>query len=111
MKFSEVKIGNEFIWLKNSEKSLKVTFDTFYDPNEDELFCISGGTLYKPDEEVQLITKCENCKWFGKNYLAGNTESISCYKLSLDIGKDDFYRSINQDPENFSCSLFEMKEG
>lgn len=38
-------------------------------------------------------------------------EDITCHKLSLDIGIKDFYRSIDQSTETFSCSNFEMKEG
>ncbi len=64
--FDSIAKGREFEWVKTGEVSIKVGFDIFYDPTEDELVLISGSNLYKPNEEVKLFDSCEHCKHYEK---------------------------------------------
>lgn len=96
MKFSEVKIGaqikspNLYYFIKVDNKNA-----SFIDDNGRwcTLKCDS-------DSEWELITKCYNCKHF-------DSHIRFCDKLGtgIELGDDE---SIDQDPETFSCSIFEM---
>ena len=102
MKFIDVPIGARF---KFEEKEyIKLSdIDVYY-----------LGKIFKFAEylEVEIVTKCENCKWYDKNLNPEiEFQSLYCHKLRVDLGEGDFYRSLYQDPETFSCSLFEMKGG
>lgn len=55
------------------------------------------------NHEVELVSKCSNCKFKDDNY---------CWKLKKDIEEKPHhmgYDTINKNPETFSCSLFEIK--
>lgn len=113
MKFSDVKIGAIF-----SDKSFikpihiiktplfLVTELIEYEPEYIKTNAVSlDGSYYffKDECELELVTKCINCKYKNDNY---------CKKLGTDIRireSNMYYEEINQDPETFSCSQFEMK--
>lgn len=111
MKFSEVPIGAKF---KTKLETTAIKFNN----NTDEIPNVLGVGSYKlwsihPDDEVELITKCENCKWYDRNWKNLECETDDdrddhCHKLGIHICGDEYY-CLNVDKETFSCSLFEMK--
>ena len=104
MMFSDVPVGAKF----------KVKgFNAEYIKIHNGYFCKNCAELDKDEEqimffyfnqylEVELVSKCSNCKYFVKHIKF-------CDKLGtgIELGDDE---SIDQDPETFSCSFFEMKD-
>lgn len=93
MKFKDVPIWQRF---KLRFQLIKVDENVI--ENGDIVNAIGQGTtcFIPPETEVELITKCENCKHYS-NY--GETKICEM-----------FGRPTHQDTQTFSCSLFEQKE-
>jgi hypothetical protein len=101
MKFSEIPIGARFIDKKFSrpEIILKTPLFDIEELIEGEIedlkansICVKGSYyFYKDDAEVELVSKCENCKY-----------SNQCSIL---------FSEIEIDKSTFSCSEFQMKVG
>lgn len=97
---SEIKIGEQIGWRMFGK------------------FCF-GGFMFdvKDDAEVELISKCKNCKHYLCNAKERSNEKYYCTSIvkyenlpeSASISEGNVY--LKQDTETFSCSLFEMKEG
>lgn len=104
MKFSEVPIGARFRvkafnadYIKvHNKDSCKNCVELDEDSREIMFFYISKSF------EVELITKCKNCKLYNKTCWA-KRGVIETRGVLIN------YTNEFQDPETFSCSLFEMK--
>lgn len=109
MKFSHVKIGQSFKW--NQNRFVKCGASVAYcdKANSNGLPWLESF-LDKIDIEVELVSKCENCKWFKIDYdqfptLKGlPAEEFPYCELVDRIMDDDL-----EDPKTFSCSLFEER--
>ncbi len=108
MKFSEVTIGARFSHQEKNKTFIYIKLD-----GDMAYFIFESLVLCFDDEvEVELVTKCENCRFHNKNMgefscpLSGFENH--CHRISIDI--DNTFGGLHQNPETFSCSLFEMKE-
>lgn len=110
MKFSDVPVGARF------KSKFKATFIKFAESNNEEPNCLDIST-YKlwfnlPETEVELVTKCVNCKYINKN--SGELEvpidglKHYCHRIRADLSESHY--GLDRDIETFSCSLFEMKD-
>lgn len=102
IKFSEIPIGAKVLIYKQQE-NIKL---------ENELvFNITLGHLenVSPDTEVELITNCINCKRFNQDHFGKDYGFFYCNKIKVNY-PDGVQAEFKENPETFSCSLFEMKE-
>lgn len=111
MKFSEVKIGARFIDKKFAKPKPIVKTPLFLvtelidgeiDDIKTNAVSVDGVYFfYKDESEVELISKCYNCKHFDSHI-----KFCNMLGMGIELGDDE---SLDQDPETFSCSLFELK--
>lgn len=100
IKFIDVPIGARFKYLDDAINT-KITNEKYhYLYNEKDIVV----RMYETLTEVELITKCENCKFKSNSLIL-----TWCDKLDVNI-EENSERNIGQNIETFSCSLFEMKE-
>lgn len=109
MMFSDVPIGARF------KSKFKATFIKFAESNNEEPNCldISAYNLWftLPETEVELVTKCVNCKHWVDKPRHEHGEINYCHEVSIShIDEENFPCVKLADPETFSCSLFEMKD-
>lgn len=104
IKFSEIPIGAKVLIYKQQE-NIKL---------ENELvFNITLGHLenVSPDTEVELITKCLNCKHWVDKPRDDSGDINYCDEVSISHINEELFPDMElADPETFSCSLFEQKE-
>lgn len=60
------------------------------------------------DEEVELITKCSNCKYYDQDHFGKDYGFYYCKKVKFNY-PDGADVEMKEDQETFSCSNFEMK--
>ena len=115
MKFSELKIGDEFQTVKGRGYFTKKILRTAsYDQLSTNAILESNGfssfVFFDKDAEVTQINKkaCENCKWFDRNISEFNINTY-CHKLGITIDDKEYY-CLNQNTDTFYCSEFKRKE-
>lgn len=113
MKFSEVPTGSKFKY----EQFAFIKVDGKVPITEYNSVNVITGRfgIINSYSEVELITKCENCRFFDKNFNKDTPLDILgkgnfCHKIGITVDASEYY-CLNQDPETFSCSIFETKEG
>lgn len=102
IKFSEVPIGAMF--KHDGIICLKVDDYFFYDFKSTILRSFYSIT----DDEVELITKCANCKHYNKDVFGEDYGFFYCNKIKVNY-PDGVQAEFKEDAENFSCSSFEGK--
>lgn len=105
MKFKDIPIAPYNRYNKN--KIIKLSDDYAYIEYDSECWDIKK---INPDLEVELVSKCENCKKYQES-CTGRMTMIS--ETSQTILNEKYFATYvdEKDPQTFSCSNFEKKEG
>jgi len=110
MKFKDLKIGDwcEYeLYFKDicyKHKSIKIPQFTDWE-NKYTAIKDTGDVVYiDPEQEVELVNKCENCKYYDDG---GDEGYDFCDYLHRSIEHCD---DLNEDPKTFSCREFKERK-
>ena len=128
MKFSDVPVGARFID-KSFVKPVHIfktplflvgeNIDGVIEDHRANAVSVCGVYFYYTDEmEVELVTKCSNCRFLKENIETNDivenrlycTRYIQYSNISLSASITDNIVNLGMNKETFSCSFFEEKK-